>query len=950
MSIENYDKELRMGLVLYGGVSLAIYIYGVVYEFLRLVRAEPPYDKLIREARIKPVIDVISGTSAGGINGLCLAKALATGSELTPLKELWIEDGDLEKLIDTNNSEPLALLNSSYYQQKLYEAFTKMNEYTSAERKGGSLLDVFITATDLDGIIATQKSPYFSTPIQTKQYGTVFHFKVRPGSYDPFKHFADKIQTKVKEDPQLPFKDIQKHRDEINPFEPDSITGQNQSKPAQVETLSLDRDYYLAKVAASTSAFPIAFAPVRFTNQDIDTMKKLFGPGIAQDNIKRSAIYGDGGMINNKPFGHTLRTIFHRHASSPVDRKLFYVEPDPKIAERATRLAEADQDGIQSLLSFFEAALYQSITTDLDLVSERNDHIRQIQGMLGVFEDKLAAFVDKMIRENDLELRDEYQKNAIYPAYRQLKVAQLRQELEKNLLNRLPPETSEATRLAFSQALRQKIEHDFFSGEEAQTKFANFDERAGNFLQQFDYPFRVRRIRYFIGQINRWLKYIEPWPDDTKDKSLLTNQLSLLKAKLYLFVEAYDHSVWCIWDELELDIDPTNTADIDRAFETLRRKHSELMQNYRDETLKVVMSGLEPTMGLFEEIRQKQQTLLQQVDTGEMPVSHMEEVFEKNRALFKAYLENLFNAYEFLDMHLYPLTILAEIGEADPIDVIRISPKDASYYDNRNDVDEVAAKLAGEKLMHFSAFLKKSWRENDLLWGRLDAAEIIARTVLQDQPEKIEETLKELCPAIVHEELESMLNRRKTELKQVVFTENDQAKIQAVLDEQAGENIKATEDYFIHNYRVGSEGFENVTQTYLWRTIAKALRTTERIFQRRRRQTRGSGGAGILNWPLRLLSIVLNLPYIFIVMLGGLDSNWLDRIISYVGLIALSILLLQLFHVISAAAWVVLIALGLVFLFLWPRRRVGLIILVVLLLLAFIFGVIRVKFSFNPPW
>ena len=32
-------RELRIGLVLYGGVSLAIYIYGVAYEFWRLIRA-----------------------------------------------------------------------------------------------------------------------------------------------------------------------------------------------------------------------------------------------------------------------------------------------------------------------------------------------------------------------------------------------------------------------------------------------------------------------------------------------------------------------------------------------------------------------------------------------------------------------------------------------------------------------------------------------------------------------------------------------------------------------------------------------------------------------------------------------------------------------------------------------------------------------------------------------
>ena len=33
------QRQIRIGLVLYGGVALAIYIYGVAVEFLRLVRA-----------------------------------------------------------------------------------------------------------------------------------------------------------------------------------------------------------------------------------------------------------------------------------------------------------------------------------------------------------------------------------------------------------------------------------------------------------------------------------------------------------------------------------------------------------------------------------------------------------------------------------------------------------------------------------------------------------------------------------------------------------------------------------------------------------------------------------------------------------------------------------------------------------------------------------------------
>ena len=38
-------------------------------------------------------------------------------------------------------------------------------------------------------------------------------------------------------------------------------------------------------------------------------------------------------------------------------------------------------------------------------------------------------------------------------------------------------------------------------------------------------------------------------------------------------------------------------------------------------------------------------------------------------------------------------------------------------------------KLAGVELAHFGAFLKRSWRANDWMWGRLDAAERLVRLV-----------------------------------------------------------------------------------------------------------------------------------------------------------------------------------------------------------------------------
>ena len=107
-----YKQEVRFAVVMYGGVSLAIYINGVAQELLKLVRStaanqigkplsgtEAIYREvswLLAEESVTSlsdvtstsapptrfIVDVLSGTSAGGINGIFLAKALANGQDL----------------------------------------------------------------------------------------------------------------------------------------------------------------------------------------------------------------------------------------------------------------------------------------------------------------------------------------------------------------------------------------------------------------------------------------------------------------------------------------------------------------------------------------------------------------------------------------------------------------------------------------------------------------------------------------------------------------------------------------------------------------------------------------------------------------------------------------------------------------------------------------------------
>src|SRR5439155_18009777 len=113
-------KELRLGLVCYGGSSLCIYMHGITKEINRLVSAsasragasaatgsERVYAELLEKLagaseeapELWVVVDVIAGTSAGGINGIFLGKALAGNRSQDALRELWFNDGDMNQLV-----------------------------------------------------------------------------------------------------------------------------------------------------------------------------------------------------------------------------------------------------------------------------------------------------------------------------------------------------------------------------------------------------------------------------------------------------------------------------------------------------------------------------------------------------------------------------------------------------------------------------------------------------------------------------------------------------------------------------------------------------------------------------------------------------------------------------------------------------------------------------------
>jgi hypothetical protein len=131
--------------------------------------------------------------------------------------------------------------------------------------------------------------------------------------------------------------------------------------------------------------------------------------------------------------------------------------------------------------------------------------------------------------------------------------------------------------------------------------------------------------------------------------------------------------------------------------------------------------------------------------------------------LVKFFLDN----FDQFDKGLFPLLYDTDVGTPEPIAIIRVSPEDATalYDQSKPDSPE---KLAGASLAHFGAFLDRSFRTNDILWGRLDGSERIIRALLgtdEKNAQLAQELIKDAQAVIIKE----FLHDRRQELAGLIF-------------------------------------------------------------------------------------------------------------------------------------------------------------------------------------
>lgn len=808
------EREIRFAVVIYGGVSLAIYINGVVQEMLHMVRSTSPLvaqlegsEKVYRklaclvgdpqstplkvpstepgkaglrprelasrgreeppEPRSRFIVDILSGTSAGGINAIFLAKALAYGLPLDSLAEMWILDADMQYLLNDRKSNlpsflmeepPQALLNSRWMYMKLLAALQAMNNSKGVGALVGDL-DLFSTTTDLSGLpiqmALTDKS------VEELRYKNFFHFRRRG--------VPDDCRTTESEKP-----DPDHFKQEMDPF--------------------------LAFAARCTSSFPFAFEPMLL--QDIldivespnfreDYMLDADGtlPNLPKFGSKFARVKGaedweqfcttypdeqaakndwqvpfaqrgfaDGGYLDNKPFSYAIDTIMRRHATVPVNRKLVYIEPAPESLmanekpDKGTRKngsdrANAFENVVDALVTL---PRYETIRQDLERVIEWNNNIARLRRVIDDVNRYIMGFDETRSKE---EFVRDWRESASYRTYFRLRLSSGADQLAMRISMALRYEPQSAQSEAVRAVVGQWREESFFS-----------DGDRERFLLLFDFDYVARMIRFLrnnlqVGKSSGWA---------LPELSRITGEFRREADRIPKLSLAGIPSAYEAWKQyLKFIVDPLFAASFNEKFgisslelsasdtgrdARVRRLFSAFQEKEHTKATHPVLLGQVPFQQLVVQLGEQIEGSYSSSDSGSANgtvsppsvgekvgtilghlVAELNPLFaEIDRRKQEPPSLNARELFEMQDSLVFPMIFGTTLGEFETVDIFRISPRDTAGIRNTHQGNEDCKPLKGSQFAAFGGFLDQSWRYHDMLRGRLDGAERLITAVLPD--------------------------------------------------------------------------------------------------------------------------------------------------------------------------------------------------------------------------
>ncbi|MGK2912200.1 MAG: patatin-like protein [Sphingobium sp.] len=768
------EKELRLALVCYGGISLAIYMHGITKEIWHLARASRDYHDAMGEVepqdssravyraliaeieaetgtRLRILPDIIAGASAGGINGIFLAQAIETGQSLDPLTDLWMEYADIDRLLDPD-ARPAARFSKFWASPLVWMAARRPED--AVERTVAPETREEVRAKLSRFIRSRWFEPPFGGAVFSNMLLDAFEaMEAAPGGKPllPDGHPLDLFVTVT---------DFGGYAQSLALHSPAQVMetehrlsiGFSARGRDTVENRAFADAAELTFAARATASFPGAFPP--FTVRELDAVleeRKRAWPGRARF-LKRvlprhsalgkaeDAVLIDGSVLANAPFAQAIGALRNRPSRREVDRRFVYIDPKPHSRSiRLTRtgepraLAEGERPPLPGFFRTIFGALSdipreQPIRDNLEAIEARSRRIMRMRQIIDALRPQIeqdvesslggTLFLDRPTPARLANWRAKAQARAAasagfaYPAYGHLKLSGIVDEIA-GLLHAIRPDDNVMLREATRQVIWGHIRSNGIDQLGGDGRASASDEAIG-FFRDHDLNFRVRRLRFLARRLAETLEV-----ESESAPERLTTIHDAIYGGLALYLER-------------------ETPEYYR--EALAEKAGDIMEQPA-----AVIAALATARDL-RSCDIAAEALLSEALSG-LPKA-------ERRQMLLAYL-----GFPFFDIATLPLLQGEGLDEYDPVKVDRISPEDCSAIRPA----DAAATLRGMEFNNFGAFFSRAYRENDYLWGRLHGAERLIDIVLsalpagaQLSPERVASYRKAAFHAILDEEAQRL--------------------------------------------------------------------------------------------------------------------------------------------------------------------------------------------------
>ncbi|MCB2074469.1 MAG: patatin-like protein [Novosphingobium sp.] len=724
------QKELRIALVCYGGISLAVYMHGVTKELWKLVRAsraywageeqlegtDAVYVRLLRAleerhgVRLRVLTDIVTGASAGGINGVFLAQAIHSGQSLEPLTQLWLDRADVDVLLDPK-ARPWSRFAKFWAMPIVWFLLT---------RPGNAISDSVAPETrhevrsKLSRLI---RSRWFEPPFDglgfSKLISEALSAMKDSGASKPLLpagHPLDLFVTAT---------DFKGHLETLRLHSPPVVQesehrlsiGFRAPAPA-VGGQSLASPYELVFAARATASFPGAFPALQ--PMEIDALaaehgqdwgsRDQFFKRIMPEHVSRGEVEGvsliDGSVLVNAPFADAITVLADRPAHREVDRRFVYIDPRP---DRIGGIMRNDPraPGFFSVIfgSLSSIPREQPVRDNLEVLERQSQEMLTLRSIVKALrpevEDSVerlfgrTLFLDRPTVKRLSAWRAKAQQAAAqqagfaYRGYAQVKFTGIVDRLA-GLVSSAAPSLDQFPRQFIAQHLKAHLAREGLDRLAASRGGAS--KEAAEFFRDHDLAFRIRRLRLLARRLT------QDWDggEDVSD-------------------EARDTARDAVYGALSLYID--------------REASDSLGADFPDLAATVLEDPGAVLAGIAERRRLRETDLL--VDT--MLASAMADMPQAlRRHTLLSYL-----GFPFYDTITLPLLRGEEHTEFDPVKVDRISPDDARSIRSGGTHDT----LRGVEFYNFGAFFSRAYRENDYLWGRLHGVERMIDLVASTLPD-----------------------------------------------------------------------------------------------------------------------------------------------------------------------------------------------------------------------